>query len=87
MTEDRKKDPADVTPEPKDEIHVEQYTVILKHEYVSEKARFELDEPIVMKMSFYRPHFSYGNAMTINEIFEKMKQEALKRLSRTEALR
>jgi len=65
-------------------MQYEKYTLILKHEYDTGEDEFELEEPLVLQMCYCRDANMIPAPVTINRLFDIMRQEALQRYSETE---
>lgn len=57
----------------------EEYTLILKHEYVNGDQNYKIDEPIVMKMCVCLGDGS--TAIDLNRMLDRFKHEVLQRES------
>lgn len=65
-------------------MQFEKYTLILKHEYDTGEGKFELEEPLVLEMCYCRDGNMMPASLTINQLFDIMRREALQRYSETE---
>lgn len=58
-------------------MEVEEYTLILKHEYVVGDNKIQIDEPIIMKMCADRSFMSGG--INLNAMLDRFTHEVLQR--------
>lgn len=58
---------------------IEEYTLILKHEYVNGGQKYQIDEPIVMKMCVF--HGDGSPAFELNRMLDRFTHEVLQRES------
>lgn len=66
-----------------DNVAYEEYTLILKHELVSDGKTYQLDEPLIIKHICFAspsiPNPMISSAYSINEMMDRMKHELLQR--------